>query len=38
VHPLIFRLLAANRALVSRRMLWIIPRWPVRKEYFTLVR
>jgi hypothetical protein len=38
VHPLIFRLLEANRALGFRRVLWIILRWLVRKEYFALVR
>ena len=38
VHPLIFRLLEANRALGFRRMLWIIPTWLVRREYFVLIR
>jgi hypothetical protein len=38
VHPLIFRFLEANRVLGLRRLLWIIPRWLVRREYFVLIR
>lgn len=38
MHPLIFRIIEANRALGSKRMVWTIPQWIVRKEYLVNVK
>jgi len=38
MHPLLFRLLEANRTLGLSRMLWVGPRWLIHREFLVLVR
>ena len=38
MHPLFYRLLDAKRTLGFKKMIWVTPRWLMRREYLVLVR